>query len=198
MKKLFACVIILVLSFTFLQAQGIKLGIKAGTNLTKISGKSFNDGFDLSYHFGGFMELNFNKKWGIQPEVLWSQSSQKPTSFNAIYGGASVTPTFNGQEPLKLDYLSIPILLNYRVGGIFSILAGPQYSILLNKEKNFLQNGQSAFSNGDFAVVMGGQFNFDFLKIYGRYNIGLTNINDIDSKDKWTSQQIQLGIGLRF
>jgi hypothetical protein len=52
--------------------------------------------------------------------------------------------------------------------------------------------------DGDFAMVLGGQINLSVLRIYGRYNIGLQNINDIDSKDKWTNQQIQLGLGLRF
>ena len=191
-------IILIVLFTSVIKAQGIKFGVKAGTNLTMISGRSFNDGFNMSYHFGGFMELGFNKKWGLQPEVLWSQSAGKPTSFNAIYGGTSVSSTFDGQQPLKLDYLSFPLLLNYRIAPIFSIVAGPQYSILMKKENNFLQNGQSAFSNGDFAIVMGGQFNLTFLRVYGRYNLGVTNINDIDSKDQWTSQQIQLGVGFRF
>ena len=82
--------------------------------------------------------------------------------------------------------------------GLLSLNAGPQFSVLLNEDKTLLQSGQSAFKNGDLAMVLGGQLNFKFLRVYGRYNIGLQNINDIDSKDKWTSQQIQLGLGLRF
>jgi hypothetical protein len=36
------------------------------------------------------------------------------------------------------------------------------------------------------------------LRVYARYNIGLTNINNIDDRDKWTSQQIQVGLGLKL
>ncbi|MCW3087763.1 MAG: PorT family protein [Sediminibacterium sp.] len=174
---------------------GVRLGVKLGTNLNKVEGQSFKEGFDLSYHVGGFAEIDFNKKWGIQPEVLWNQTSGRRSNFNTLY--ASVANP-SGAEKFKLDYLSIPILLRYNVGSLLSLNAGPQFSILLNEDKTLLQSGQSAFKNGDFSMVAGAQLNFAFLRVYGRYNIGLQNINDIDQKDKWTNQQIQLGLGLRF
>lgn len=174
---------------------GFRLGAKVGANLNKIGGQSFSDGFDLSYHLGGFAEIDFNKKWGIQPEVLWNQTSGRRSNFDNLY--SSVTNP-NGAEKVKLDYLSIPILLRYNVGNILTLNAGPQFGILLSDDKTLLQSGQSAFKNGDLAVVLGGQINLSMLRIYGRYNIGLRNINDIDDRDKWTNQQIQLGLGLRL
>lgn len=197
MKKVVLSVLVLIAVASVSQAQGIRLGVKVGGNLNKISGQSFNDGFDFSYHAGGFLEIDFNKKWGIQPEVLFSQTTSKPSNFKTVYTTA-VNPTLSGDDKVKLNYLSIPLLLRYNVGSILSLNAGPQYSILLNNNKNLLQNGQEAFKDGDFALVAGAQLNFKILRIYGRYNIGLQNINDIDNKDKWTNQQIQLGLGLRF
>lgn len=199
MKKLIFPAIVLVLFTTVSQAQGIRLGIKAGANLNKISGQSFNDGFDLSYHAGGFMEIDLNKVWGIQPELLWSQTTSKPSNFKTVYGSfSSINSALDQTKNVKLDYLSIPVLLRVNVTGMFSLLAGPQYSILINKDNTLLQNGQSAFKNGDFAMVAGAQVNLKMLRIYGRYNIGLQNINDIDNKDKWTSQQMQVGLGFRL
>lgn len=196
MKKLLLAIFILMGTTTIVNAQGARVGVKLGTNLNKISGQSFKDGFDLSYHVGGFLELDLNRKWGIQPELLWSQTSTKRTDFNTIYSG-QINP-FNSNEKIKLDYLAIPVLLRYTVAGILTLNVGPQFGILLNQDKTLLQNGESAFKSGDFSMVAGGQLNFKFLRIYGRYNIGLQNINDIDNKDKWTNQQIQLGLGLRF
>jgi hypothetical protein len=43
---------------------------------------------------------------------------------------------------------------------------------------------------------MGAQINVMKLRIYGRYAIGLNEINDIDTKNKWRSQGFQLGVGL--
>lgn len=196
MKKVLLAVLAVTLVTATLQAQGIRLGAKVGTNLNKVSGQSFSDGFDLAYHVGGFLEIDFNKKWGIQPEVLWSQTATKRSSFNTIY--ASEINPLNNQQKIKLDYISIPVLFRYNVGGILTLNLGPQFGILLNQDKTLLQNGESAFKSGDFSMVAGGQLNFKVLRIYGRYNIGLQNINDIDNKDKWTNQQIQLGLGLRF
>ena len=198
MKRIILSVMLLIAITSVAQAQGVRLGVKAGASMNKISSdQSFNDGFDLAYHFGGFLEIDFNKKWGIQPEVIWSQSTTKPSNFKTFYAGLS-NPSLNSGEEIKLDYLSIPLLLRYNIGGILSLNAGPQYSILLSKDKTLLQNGESAFKSGDFAMVAGAQLNFKFLRIYGRYNIGLQNINDIDNKEKWTNQQIQLGLGFRF
>lgn len=199
MKKLILSAFVLVVFTTLTQAQGIRLGLKAGANLNKISGQSFNDGFDLSYHAGAFLELDLNKTWGIQPELLWSQTSGKPSSFKSIYAtNTSVSTVLDASKNINLDYLSIPVLLRVNVTGMFSLLAGPQYSILIKKDNTLLQNGQSAFKNGDFAMVAGAQINLKTLRIYGRYNIGLQNINDIDNKDKWTNQQMQIGLGFRL
>ncbi|MEN9298033.1 MAG: hypothetical protein RLZZ429_346 [Bacteroidota bacterium] len=196
MKKLLLAVVVVMGTITLVNAQGARVGVKLGTNLNKISGQSFKDGFDLSYHFGGFLEVDLNRKWGIQPELLWSQTSTKRTSFNTLYSN-QINP-LNNNEKIKLDYLAIPVLLRYSVAGILTLNVGPQFGILLNQDKTLLQNGESAFKSGDFSMVAGGQLNFKFVRVYGRYNIGLQNINDIDNKDKWTNQQIQLGLGLRF
>ena len=173
MKRLLLAVTALVVFTVASQAQGgFRLGVKLGTNLNKVEGQSFKEGFDLSYHVGGFAEIDFNKKWGIQPEVLWNQTSGRRSNFNTLYSSVS-NP--NGSEKFKLDYLSIPILLRYNIGNIVSLNAGPQFGILINEDKTLLQSGQSAFKNGDFSMVAGAQLNFKFLRVYGRYNIGLQN-----------------------
>lgn len=93
------------------QAQGFKLGVKVGGNMNKIEGKSFNDGFKFAYHAGAFAEINFTKKWGIQPEVIWNQMGGVPSDFQSVYSNISVSSVFNRDNVYKLNYLSIPILL---------------------------------------------------------------------------------------
>ncbi len=200
MKKVIMLVSVFFLIASTSHAQGVRIGIKGGGNLNKIVGKSFNDGFNFGFHLGAFVEADFNKAWGIQPELIWNQSSSKPSNFSSIRSGnTSVNPLLNPNRNVKLDYFSIPILLRCNIiGGLMSITAGPQYSILLKKGESLLKNGKSAFKEGDFALVVGAQINMKCLRIYGRYNIGLKNLNDIDQQDKWKSQQIQLGLGLRF
>lgn len=191
MRKIFL-IIAMVFAGTLANAQkGFRLGVKAGANLNKIDGQSFDQGFNFSYHAGAFAEIDFAKRWGIQPEVIWSQTATKPaTNLDAIY---TTLPT-----NVKLDYLMVPVLLRYSPIGLLSFVAGPQFGILINKNENLLSNGQQAFKSGDFSMVLGAQVNLKVLRIYGRYNIGLQNINDFTDQQKWNTQQVQLGLGLKF
>lgn len=193
MKKIIFSTLTILLLATSINAQGLRLGVKAGTNLTKIDGISFDNSYKLSYQAGGFLEIDFTKKFGIQPEILFSQTSSKTVS-----GTAPIYTNLNGNTDVNLNYLTIPVLLRFNVGSLVTLNLGPQYGILLNRDNTVLQNGQNAFKGGDFSMVGGAQLNLSAFRIYGRYNIGLTNINDIDNKEKWKSQQIQLGIGFKL
>jgi hypothetical protein len=88
--------------------------------------------------------------------------------------------------------------LRFNIGSLITLNAGPQFSILMNQSDNLIQNGQDAFKKGDLSLVAGAQLNLTALRIYGRYNVGLQNINDAANQEKWTNKQIQLGVGLRF
>jgi hypothetical protein len=47
-------------------------------------------------------------------------------------------------------------------------------------------------------MVGGLQLNLKVLRVYGRYVIGMNNINDVANSENWKNQQIQLGIGLKL
>lgn len=191
MKKVLITAIVITMLSSISYGQKFKLGAKAGANLTKIDGSSFKDEFRTGYHLGGFAEIDFSDKLGIQPEVLWSTSTTtRDTAFSQVY-------QFRNRE-LNLDYLTIPILLRYNINNLITLNAGPQFGVLLNKDKTLLQNGEEAFKGNDFAMAAGLQLNLKSLRIYGRYNVGLNNLNEIDNKENWKSQQIQLGLGLKL
>ena len=184
---------LLISVFTFAQG-GFHLGVKGGVNLTKVDGKSFSEEFEHGYNLGGFAEINFNNKWGIQPEVMWNQSVTKTSAeFDDIYDEG-----INELKDVKLNYLSIPLLLSYRPSKFLTLQAGPQFGILLNNDETLLENGQSAFKSGDFSMLGGVQLNFAGVKVGGRYSVGLSNINDIDNRDKWKNQGWQLYAGFRI
>jgi hypothetical protein len=172
----------------------LHIGAKAGANIVKIDGQSFKDKFSYGYHVGGFAEIGFGGKLGIQPEVMFSQySTTLDSNFSHIYESV-----FNNsaQSHVKLGYLSIPILLNYKLlCNFLTLQVGPQYSILIDQNKNLLENGQEAFKKGEFAMVGGAQIKLASFRITGRYIIGLNNLNDIDNQDKWKSQVVQLSLG---
>lgn len=192
-KLLFLAMAVLI--FSTARAQSIHLGIKVGTNINKISGKSFSDQFNYGYHLGAFTEIGLGSKFAIQPEVLFNQINTDTSSlFSKIYTSLNPNKILN----IKLSYLSIPVLLDYKVNKFFTIQAGPQFGILISQNEKLVQNGKDAFRKGDFSMLAGVQLKIVHFRIYGRYAIGLTNINDIDTKDLWKSQSFQLGIGFAF
>jgi Outer membrane protein beta-barrel domain len=194
MNKINGIVVICIMTFCqFANAQTIKGGLKIGANLTKIDGVTFKDGYQLAYQAGGFLEIDITKKFGIQPELLFSQTtSTTETATNAIY------QNILQQQNLQLQYISIPILFRYNVNKLLTLQVGPQYSIQINHGENLTYNGKNAFKNGDFGMIGGAQINLKSLRVYGRYHIGLSNLNDIDNKESWRTQQIQLGVGFAF
>jgi Outer membrane protein beta-barrel domain len=169
------------------------IGVKGGANITKVDGKSFKDQFRYGYHLGGFMEIRLGNKFVLQPEVLYNQYSSKlDSNFSNVYHNV-----FNGNSNIKLNYISIPILLNYKlIGSFLSLQAGPQVGILVDNSKTVLQNGANAFKSGDFSMLAGLQLKVLNLRINGRYAIGLNNIADITDDGKWKNQGFQLSVGL--
>ncbi|HEX5153664.1 MAG TPA: porin family protein [Parafilimonas sp.] len=169
-------------------AQSFELGGKVGANLGKIDGEKFKDGYNFGYVLGAYANLGINKTIAIQPELLFSQTN---TTIDSGYG--LVKP-----EDVHLNYLNIPVLLHINASKLLAFQVGPQFSILMNKDQKIGDEIEGAFKGGDLAAVLGAQLNFGLIKAYGRYNIGLSNISDIANSDKWQSQTIQVGLGIKI
>lgn len=193
MKKMILTSAIALLAVS-INAQGFKIGVKAGSNITGVTGIEFKDGFNYGYHAGLFSELMFSKYIGIQPEALWSQTNL--TSANDI--AAIYRPSLGTLRSIELTYLTLPVLLNIRPTKFITLQAGPQYGILVDKTQTLTANAGNAFKSNDFSMVGGLQINLFKLKFYGRYLAGLNNINEISDQDKWKSKTIQLGVSLAF
>ena len=194
MKKKFFSLLILTSVFCSVGlAQGFHVGVKGGANIFKIDGKAMDDQYLFGYNLGLFAEINLSPKVGIQPEVMWNQTNFRTSSeFNDIYtGGIS---DYKG----KLNYLSIPLLLNLKPSKIITFQVGPQFGILINKENSLVTTGKEAFKSGDFSMLGGVQLNIGAAKIGGRYVVGLANINDLPEKEKWKNQGFQLYVGFRI
>jgi hypothetical protein len=173
---------------------GFHVGLKAGANIFKVDGAAIEDEFKFGYNAGAFAELYWSKEWGIQPEVMWNQTNYRTgNNFKDVYG-------IEGKNDIegKLNYLSIPVLLCYRPVKLITFQAGPQFGILLNKDQDLFTNGKQAFKSGDFSMLGGAQLNLGGLKAGARYVIGLSNINDIDEKEKWKNQGFQVYLGVRI
>jgi hypothetical protein len=193
MNKNFILIAMFLIISGAVAAQKVSLGPKLGANIGKIDGAGFSEKYSLGYHAGGFLSVGLGKKWAIQGEVLWNQINGDTTSgFSSIYQNLA---NQDFQNP-RLNYLSIPVLLTYKPGKVISFQAGPQFGVLMDRNKTLLQNGQSAFKDGDLSMLLGVQLHILSIDVYGRYMIGLDNIGDIQSQEKWKTTGFQVGVAL--
>ena len=188
--KLTAFIAIMLLTTTA-YAQEFHLGAKAGANLGKLDGVAYSQGFNLGYQLGGFVEYDFNDKWGLQGEVLFSQTNTKfRDSYQSVWDEKF-------EKKKTLNYVSVPLLFKYNPNGLISLHAGPQFSFLANKNDSTWENGKKLFNYIVFSLVAGAEVNLGPLFAYGRYVWGFSDINNA-LKEKATTQQIQVGVGVRF
>jgi len=107
-------------------AQGVRFGVKAGANLSNLSGDLVDqDQYKNRFGFHGGVMVNFGLGdiVSIQPEVLYSQKGFKyaDQQFGLVRNTGSV----------RYNYIDVPVLVRVRAAGIF-FEVGPQYSYLLN------------------------------------------------------------------
>ena len=192
MKKIIPLAICLFCFTKFTVAQNIHFGLKAGANFQKIQGIPFKEKFTFGYQAGAFAAIGFTSKIGIQPEILFSSvNADTATQFSTVYG-------FKKIDKVKLNMLDIPILLNIKGAQFLTIQAGPQFSMLIDKNQNLLKNGETAFKQGNISAVAGLQFDLTKFKIYGRYVAGLKNLNNVNNSNEWKNRNIQVGIGFKI
>jgi len=181
-------------SHTYAQ-QSLEIGIKAGGNLMKIGGRSFDGKQYPGFSAGVYGKLNFTSKWSLQPELDWNQTIGKTTTdFTDIYGGV-------GLAQVNLNYAAIPILVSFKPQPWLSILVGPQYGFLVTQTQDLLQNpndrGKKAFNHNDLSIVFGGQLNLEKVVIGLRYQAGLNNIC-FSTTDTWRQYGFQFYIGYQL
>lgn len=180
------------------QESFFRIGAKAGVNINKIQGQSYKNGYNYNYLLGGFMQFNFSRRFGLQPEVNFSQStSEFSNDATDVYDDLFRDGT---QKTAKLDYIKVPLLLNINVGQSkhVKLQIGPEYGAVLKQTVDSLKTGGDIFKKADWSAVGGLWIQLPFINIGGRYELGLTNINSIDTRETWKNQAFTFFVGFTF
>ncbi len=198
-KSIILSLAVITVAVTSANAQGFQLGVKGGVNVYEIQDKGgtysnvLTNQFKFGYSLGGFAIINLSKHIGIQPEILWNEYQTRTTS-----NASGVVDSLWSDKNITLNYLSVPILINFSPSKIISFQIGPQFGILVNQSQTFYNNTKDAFKKGDFSMLGGVQLNLAWIKIGGRYVIGLNNISDLPNTNNWKSQGFQLYAGIKI
>jgi hypothetical protein len=137
------------------QAQGVRLGLRAGANYANLAGNLEHETtYNNKIGFLGGVVLNADVTgdgfFSIQPEVLYSQKGfeNKPTEYSRTLPLIG-TRTEKREGKVNFNYLDVPVLARINAGGLI-LEAGPQYSYLLsanNQTKTTITtNGRSETS----------------------------------------------------
>jgi hypothetical protein len=103
---------------------------------------------------------------------------------------------------MKLDYINVPLLLQYMFDNGFRIEAGPQVGFLINA-KSETGNTNTDIKNSLKSVDLGLGLGIGYIHppsgfgVDARYNLGLSNINE-NSNVKSTNNGFQLGVFYLF
>ena len=180
------------------QAQNkFALGIKLGQNFSSVNNVNV-DRNAASFHVGATAKIGLGPSFGISPEVILSQTKlESNPTVSELLGNNALKP-----ETYHLNYLAIPILVQYRAFKSLVLQAVPQYSILLDQKKYGKEAARLAFETGEFAIVGGAKLDLNGFFFYGRYIIGMNNIrsaaelsNNLADQSTWKTRQWQLGVG---
>jgi len=175
-----------------------RFGGKVGVNANKITGASYKDGFNYNFQAGGFLQFNFSKRFGIQPEVNFVQTSSEFTNdagniYDDIFRDG-------GQKKAKMNYLEVPLLLNLNLGTSkrVKLQVGPSYGGLLKQTVDSLETGGNIYKKAEWSGIAGLWIQLPLVNLGARYKIGFTDINAIDDQQSWKNQAIQFFVGLTF
>jgi len=166
-------------------AQNINIGTKIGLNSYTINTGN-NSGYDsrIGIHAGLLGHIHLNSQFALQPEIVYSMQGAK-----------------NGNTEIKLDYLNIPVNVQYMFDNGFRLQAGPQLGLLLNAEA---VNGSSVDVKDDYKSIEAGlSFGLGYVHpptdfgIDLRYNLGLSDISENSSVES-TFRGFQIGIFYLF
>lgn len=179
-------------------------GLKAGINRSNVwdaKGQDFKADAVTGFAGGAFFSLPISRFIGVQPEVLVSQKGYQSTgTFLGNFYYNSRTTTF----------IDVPILFALKPSPFFTVLAGPQYSYLVNQkdETRFGANStatEQQFNNDNvrkniFGFEAGLDINIKHVVISGRggWDITHNNGDGTATTPRYRNNWMQLTLGFRI
>jgi len=176
-------------------------GLKIGVNSSIITDDDDLAKSKIGVVGGAFGKIKLGTDLGLSAELLYSMQG---CEFK--YGGILVGSLSSAE--LNLDYLNIPILINWYVPGVegLTVKGGLQPAFLLSSKVNYNYVGGTSigldasdlfkFETLDIAIPLGVSYELDFGLLFdARYNIGITDVLK-DAKGK--NRVFQFTVGYRF
>lgn len=152
--------------------KSLAIGLKAGMNRSSVydeKGQDFVAGNKTGFAGGAFLSIPLGRLLGLQPEVLISQKGFKSS-------GVILSESYSLER--TSTYLDVPLQAQFKPFKFLYVVAGVQYSYLMQQEDHFRfgpnsYEQQQEFENDNirkniFGAVGGLDINIRYLVISGR------------------------------
>ncbi|WP_426278235.1 porin family protein [Chryseobacterium sp. S-02] len=192
MKKTILGIAVAISSLTFAQqkakasASPVSFGVKAGLNVASIN--SDDAKAKAGFYGGVFANIPVATSFSVQPEVLYNGLGAKNKDYSDV--------------KLNLDYISVPVMLQYNVLPELYLEAGPQFSFAISKK--IKGNGNSVdvdnyYKGFDFGVGIGaGYYIVQGFGVTARFVAGATDIVENNPGDAIRNNVFQVGLAYKF
>lgn len=169
--------IIAIFCAPFMLSAQLGVGVKVGANFANISTDDYETSSRTSYHAGLYANFKLSEKWGITPEVLWSSQ-----------GGDLDDVEF------QTNYITVPVMLRWRIIDLISVEAGPQFNVLTSAESDGIDI-QDELVSPSYSAAFGALVHLPLGFNAGlRYVAGLTDISESDN-DNLKDNNFQIYVG---
>ena len=185
MKKILLLTVLAALSLPIMAQLGV--GLKGGASNFALTGE--DKSYIYLYHFGGLVQIRFSNNFSVQPELLYSKQG-------------------NGYEENDvkirnlLDYVNIPVMIQFNTKSGFTFEAGPELGFLLGAKNKIGDQTptdiKSGFKSTNLSFGLGLLYRMKMGLGFGmRYNIGLSNLS-VQSTPETKSTGAYMGISYIF
>ena len=194
MKKIMLVLVVFTTTAIVSKAQ-VKFGVKAGLNGYTLGGDEV-DGEDIKtkigFNAGGLVNIPISQMFAFQPEVIYNGEGGRQT---------------DGDDRVNynLNYINIPLLVQFTSASGFYAEVGPQIGFLMSAKADTKIGGTSSdteikdqLKTANFSAAIGAGFRMSSgLGIGARYNVGLGSIAE-DSNSDLKTRGFQVGLSYLF
>ncbi|RXM38892.1 PorT family protein [Chryseobacterium sp. CH21] len=194
MKKLILGLALVAGTFTFAQktststasSSPVRFGLKAGLNISNISNSDLNS--KAGFYGGVFANIPVAQDFSVQPEVLYSGLGGKAKG--------------NSNAKINMDYIAVPVMLQYNLIPNLYVEAGPQFGFLVSAKAK--SNGVSGdikdnLKTFDFGIGLGAGYYFtQNIGVNVRYTAGLSDVPKNNTDDASRNGVFQVGLAYKF
>lgn len=179
-------------------AQGVRFGLSAGYNLSKIQIDGMED-LDKKpgYQFGFFVSTPVAERFIVQPGMRYVQKGGKYRENDEYDIGNGTNIKYEYRTDVTLSYLEIPVEFKYFFTHRFNISAAPYISFLLNDKlmetsgecigdactavENEIDDEEDDLQNTDLGIGIGLGYDItDHISFSANYQFGMNSLTEED------------------